>query len=258
LTDDSPNTTLPLGVLCLDVMSKSLKPAARWGAGTEATDPATTLHERFRTDSSSLAQLLGDDVKKRFELGITLRRMERPRVLLVHGHDARFLSAVKWFLASKKIQAIVLAEEAAKGLETIIEKLERLGEADFASALVTAGDVGRLRGGAKKSVSRARQDIVLEIGYFISAATVPVPCGPTSSTVTPPRKPLQVTGVLAEVVIALGETKTARDVASLRVHGTPDSMNPGTAAKSSRWPDRPGASEATYRPDPTTGLRRCG
>ena len=39
-----------------------------------------------------------------------------------------------------KIKATVLAEEAPKGLETIIEKLVRLGDADFAVVIVTPGD----------------------------------------------------------------------------------------------------------------------
>jgi len=98
-------------------------------------------------------------------------------VFLVHGHDVLTLESVRQFVERvTQRQPIVLADQPGRA-RTIIEKFEAYGgTAAFAVILMTGDDVGgpqrrdgesdaellaRLRG-------RARQNVVLELGYFIA------------------------------------------------------------------------------------------
>lgn len=66
---------------------------------------------------------------------------------------------------SKKIEAVILSEQANRG-RTIIEKFENYSDVSGAICLFTADDIGR----AKKEPTdntRARQNVVLETGYFM-------------------------------------------------------------------------------------------
>jgi predicted nucleotide-binding protein len=96
-------------------------------------------------------------------------KVERPhtnRVFVVHGHDEAAREAVARFLERLGIQAIVLHEQASGG-RTIVEKLEHYGDVDFAVILLTPDDVGGLRTASDTLQPRARQNVVLELGYFV-------------------------------------------------------------------------------------------
>ncbi len=61
--------------------------------------------------------------------------------------------------------AVILAEQADNG-RTIIEKFEAHGnDADYAIVLMTPDDFGGVTGAAPQP--RARQNVVLELGYFM-------------------------------------------------------------------------------------------
>ena len=55
----------------------------------------------------------------------------------------------------------------ASGGGTIIEKLERCSDVDFAVVLLTPDDVGAVATSKEQLNSRARQNVILELGYFI-------------------------------------------------------------------------------------------
>lgn len=88
------------------------------------------------------------------------------QVFVVHGHDEALLHQVARFTERLDIKPIILFEKAGKG-KTIIEKLESHSSVPFAIVLFTPDDMGK---GAKEEGElhpRARQNVVLELGYFL-------------------------------------------------------------------------------------------
>ena len=87
------------------------------------------------------------------------------KVFVVHGHDGELKQSVARIIEKQGIEAIILSEQANKG-RTIIEKFEDYSDVSGAICLFTADDYGR----AKKDETyntRARQNVVLETGYFM-------------------------------------------------------------------------------------------
>lgn len=87
------------------------------------------------------------------------------KVFVVHGHDEFAREAVARFLEKLGFEAIILHEQVNQG-RTIIEKIEAHGEVGFAVVLLTPDDFGGERNGETKP--RARQNVILELGYFIA------------------------------------------------------------------------------------------
>jgi predicted nucleotide-binding protein len=86
------------------------------------------------------------------------------KVFVVHGHDEGAREAVARFLERLGIQPIILHEQANQG-RTVIEKVEVHSEVGFAVVLLTPDDVGGAKDGTLSP--RARQNVVLELGYFV-------------------------------------------------------------------------------------------
>ncbi len=86
------------------------------------------------------------------------------KVFVVHGHDAGAREAVARFLEKIGFEPIILHEQANEG-RTIIEKIEAHGNAGFAVVLLTPDDEGCQKGATP--FSRARQNVLLELGYFV-------------------------------------------------------------------------------------------
>lgn len=89
------------------------------------------------------------------------------RVFVVHGHDNSRMQALARFLERLGLEAIILHEQPSRGL-TILEKLESHGNAAFAVILLTPDDVGSTVKDRDNLQPRARQNVVLELGYFIA------------------------------------------------------------------------------------------
>jgi len=86
------------------------------------------------------------------------------RVFLVHGHETGPKEAVARYLEKIGLKPIILHEQANKGL-TIFEKVENNADVGFAIILLTPDDLGSRKG--EESKPRARQNVILELGYFI-------------------------------------------------------------------------------------------
>ena len=87
-------------------------------------------------------------------------------VFIVHGHDDEAKEMVARFVENLGIEATILHEQANRG-QTIPEKFEEhAGEAGFAIILLTPDDVGASQDEANNLKPRARQNVVLELGYF--------------------------------------------------------------------------------------------
>jgi predicted nucleotide-binding protein len=91
------------------------------------------------------------------------------KIFIVHGHDTTMLSEVARVVEKLGFEAVVLHEQPNKG-RTLIEKFEDHSEtAGFAIVLLSPDDLGRAKGGGTLS-PRARQNVVLELGYFVGKA----------------------------------------------------------------------------------------
>jgi predicted nucleotide-binding protein len=88
------------------------------------------------------------------------------KVFVVHGHDEGAREATARFLERLEVQPIVLHEMASGG-RTIIEKLEQYSDVDFAVILLTPDDVGAVATAAERLSPRARQNVILELGFFV-------------------------------------------------------------------------------------------
>jgi predicted nucleotide-binding protein len=65
-----------------------------------------------------------------------------------------------------EVKAIILHERPTEG-RTVIEKLEHYADVDFAVVLLTPDDVGAVRDRPGSLQPRARQNVLLELGYFV-------------------------------------------------------------------------------------------
>ena len=86
-------------------------------------------------------------------------------VFIVHGHDEGAREMVARFLERIGFKAVILHEQANRG-RTVIEKVEANSEVGFAIVLLTPDDEGR-KAGDSDFEPRARQNVLLELGYFI-------------------------------------------------------------------------------------------
>ena len=90
-------------------------------------------------------------------------------VFLVHGHDHGTKETIARFLEKLDLRPIILHEQPDQG-RTIIEKFEsHASEARCAVVLLTADDVGASKLKPTPLESRARQNVILELGYFVGA-----------------------------------------------------------------------------------------
>lgn len=88
------------------------------------------------------------------------------KVFIVHGHDGEARETVARFLGNIGFEPIILNEQANKG-RTIIEKVEANADVGFAVVLLTPDDFGRAKDDADLE-PRARQNVLLELGYFMA------------------------------------------------------------------------------------------
>lgn len=86
------------------------------------------------------------------------------RVFVVHGHDEAAREAVARFLEKIDLKPIILHEQPSQG-RTIIEKVEAHGDVGFVVVLLTPDDVGGPN--RDQMQRRPRQNVLLELGYFI-------------------------------------------------------------------------------------------
>lgn len=88
------------------------------------------------------------------------------RVFLVHGHDSGAKEMVARYVERLGLQAVILHEQANEG-RTVIEKIEAHSDVVFAVVLLTPDDVGGPKADSGNLKPRARQNVILELGYFL-------------------------------------------------------------------------------------------
>ena len=84
----------------------------------------------------------------------------------MHGQDEAAKHAIARFVEKFNLKATILDEQASKG-QTIIDKFEEHADkAGFAIVLLTPDDVAP-KGQIDELKGRARQNVILELGYFL-------------------------------------------------------------------------------------------
>jgi predicted nucleotide-binding protein len=127
------------------------------------------------------------------------------KIFIVHGHDHEMKSDVARVVQQLGFEPIILHEQANKG-RTIIEKFEDHSEtAGFAIVLLSADDEGRAKGN-ETLAPRARQNVVLELGYFVGKAGRKRVCALMRGGV---EIPSDIVGVVFEQYDAAGAWKMA-------------------------------------------------
>ena len=98
--------------------------------------------------------------------GATTNRCGSDKVFIVHGHDEVTKLQVTDLVRKLGLKPIVLVDRTNAG-RTIIEKVEAEDEVLFAIVLLTPDDVGAAKDDANRLRQRARQNVILEFGYFL-------------------------------------------------------------------------------------------
>ncbi len=91
------------------------------------------------------------------------------KIFIVHGHNNEVKVSVARTIEKLGLEAIILHEQANSG-KTIIEKFEEHSEVAFAIVLLTDDDLGKSKMEDNLN-NRARQNVILELGYFIGKLT---------------------------------------------------------------------------------------
>jgi predicted nucleotide-binding protein len=100
--------------------------------------------------------------------GEEISKLVGPKIFIVHGHDETTLLSLKNYLQNKlKLpEPIILREQPSNG-KTVIEKFESYTEeVDIVFILLTPDDEVKAKDAMTTIKSRARQNVILELGYF--------------------------------------------------------------------------------------------
>src|SRR5579872_1115011 len=138
---------------------------------SESRSPSPRNADRHRSESAPIPSQFLVKYRKRsptqpFAIEPTSERKLSRRVFVVHGHDEAAKEKIARFLERLEFEPIILHEQASRG-RTVIEKVEAHRDVGFAVVLLTPDDEGCEKGGTARP--RARQNVVLELGYFLGA-----------------------------------------------------------------------------------------
>jgi len=88
------------------------------------------------------------------------------KVFIIHGRDDGAKQTVARFIDNLDLTPIILHEQPDEGSTYIFEKIEANSNVGYAVALLTPDDKGNLEP-MRKLNKRARQNVILEMGYFM-------------------------------------------------------------------------------------------
>jgi predicted nucleotide-binding protein len=153
-------------------------------------------------------------------------RLHGKKVFVVHGHSEDALREVELFLRSVDVEPIILRQLPNQG-RTLIEKFETYAdEVGFAVVLLTADDQGGARMAAPDGAAgsalfepkapiprrdRARQNVILELGFFLGRLGRDRVCAIHESGV---EIPSDYTGVLFVPFTGRWKQELARELAA--------------------------------------------
>jgi len=121
------------------------------------TDNSTSWNEKIVHLTSVLSE-----IRDMINNNMPCEPTKGNKIFIVHGHNKEIELAVARLISQLGLTPIVLHEQPNKG-RTIIEKFEELSNCvSFAIVLLSADDV------MQDGKHRARQNVILELGYFIA------------------------------------------------------------------------------------------
>jgi len=113
--------------------------------------PSAYIHDKIQASTAKPSSRYGPMSKK---------------VFIVHGHDDAIKVDVARTLEKLGLEPVILHEQPSKG-KTIIEKFEEHASlAQYAVVLLTPDDIGYPKNKESEKRPRARQNVILELGYF--------------------------------------------------------------------------------------------
>jgi len=93
--------------------------------------------------------------------------VKEPKVFVVYGHDTQARDQLELLLLRMNIKPVILGNMTPDG-KTIIEALIASTDVPYAVVLLTPDDEGHRKGTPDEKKPRARQNVVLEMGMFLS------------------------------------------------------------------------------------------
>lgn len=88
------------------------------------------------------------------------------KIFVVHGHDDAAKEAVARILERLDLKPVILHEQPNAG-RTLIEKFEAYSDVGFAVVILTPDDVAYSKTKPEEIRDRPRQNVILELGFFI-------------------------------------------------------------------------------------------
>ena len=93
--------------------------------------------------------------------------VNEPKVFVVYGHDTEARDQLELMMLRMNIKPVILGNLAPDG-KTIIEALIANTDVPYCVVLLTPDDEGNIAGKSEEKKFRARQNVVLELGMFLS------------------------------------------------------------------------------------------
>jgi len=119
----------------------------------------------FKSDEDRLLQKRVQ--KKIANLGRKILE-ENKKIFIVHGRNINMRDKVSTMLGKLKLEYSILESEQNNGA-TIIEKfLKNASKCEYAIVLFSADDLGKLDEDEANFKHRPRQNVILELGYFLA------------------------------------------------------------------------------------------
>jgi predicted nucleotide-binding protein len=142
------------------IILTTLKSAQRILA-SHIQDPSIETASDNKPESIETHQIINPHIKTASSKKVDF---SENKVFIVHGHDSGLLHSVARYISGFNIEPIILQEQIGNG-QTIIEKLETNSDVKFAIVLLTPDDLGKAIS-ENELKHRARQNVILELGYF--------------------------------------------------------------------------------------------
>lgn len=119
----------------------------------------------FRSSEDKLLQI---KIQKRIANLARLILDENKKIFIVHGRNTVMRDRVSSLLGKLKHDYVILESEFNSGA-TIIEKfLREAKECKYAVVLFSSDDIGKFNSAEQQLSNRARQNVILELGYFLA------------------------------------------------------------------------------------------
>lgn len=148
------------------------------------TPPYATVSFNPKNNSSEIATSIGEFDEEILVLKTNYQEISNRKIFIVHGRELNIVDSVSNYLQSIELKPIVLQEQPDDSLSFIMEKFEEHANsvifaivlltpddvASSASKLVSDKDKQKFSGEDNKFIApleRARQNVVLELGYFL-------------------------------------------------------------------------------------------